>query len=92
MTANQLISHTEQMEAARRDFHRFWDDHLVPSLSGMAAGAGHKITPREAGIAYHSAWIAFREGIRVREAAWASAPAPDPDSDHRAPEQGPGAS
>ncbi len=66
MTTLQLLHATEEMEAVRRDFHRFWDTHLVPSLEGMSTAAGHRITPREAGMVYHAAWIAFVEGSGIR--------------------------
>jgi hypothetical protein len=66
MTINQLLSHSEQMEAVRRDFHLFWDQHLVPCLSGMAGNAGHKLSDREAAIAYHSAWTAYVAGAEIR--------------------------
>lgn len=58
MTANQIIHHTEQLEAARRDFERLWDTILIQRFHTM------KVFPNANYIAAMRdiAWQAFRAG------------------------------
>lgn len=37
MTSLQLIAHLEQMEAARAEFLKLWQDHLLPHALALEA-------------------------------------------------------
>ena len=66
MTVNQMLSHTEQMEACRAEFHSLWENLLLKRLTIMS---GHQMTQREKQMAYDIAWVAFLGATLYRKSS-----------------------
>lgn len=57
-----LEHHTEQMEAARSDFARLWEDKLVR----RALSLGNNLTAPELALLRDIAWHAFLAGLNIK--------------------------
>ena len=60
MTENQLKSHQEQMEAARREFENAWETVIWPRLSSLWQGTIWK--DRDKPAVKHASWVAWKIG------------------------------